>query len=93
MAWAMLPGLMNLKRMSASGGMESGIELAVRVLMGGAAIRPSVGAPPPRAVSDQCADDLVEGSGWPASWWSRVPPRIRPLQMTASTQKTPAAHQ
>jgi len=32
MAWAMLPGLMNLKRMSASGGMESGIELVVRVL-------------------------------------------------------------
>jgi len=43
-AWAMLPGLMNLKRMSASGGMESRIELVVRRLAGGAAIRPAVEA-------------------------------------------------
>ena len=46
MAWAMLPGLMNPKRMSASGGMESAMERVVRVLVGGAAIRVGVGAPP-----------------------------------------------
>jgi hypothetical protein len=48
--------------------MEPGIELVVRVLVGGAAIRPSVGAPPhvllpESGFSDQCADDLVEGLG------------------------------
>jgi hypothetical protein len=42
----MLPGLMNPKRMSASGGMESAMERMVRGLVGGAAIRPAVGAPP-----------------------------------------------
>ena len=48
--------------------METGIELVVRVLVGGAAIRPSVGRPhhvllPESGFSDQCADDLVEGLG------------------------------
>src|ERR1700691_1884868 len=69
MAWAMLPGLMNPKRMSASGGMESAMERVVRGLVGGAAIRPAVGAPPTACcwpglsgLSDQCADDL----GYPA---------------------------
>jgi hypothetical protein len=66
MAWAMLPGLMSLTRIECSGGMETGIELVVRVLVGGAAIRPSVGRPhhvllPESGFSDQCADDLVEG--------------------------------
>jgi hypothetical protein len=46
MAWAMLPGLMNLKRMSASGEVESRIELVVRRQLGGAAIRPAVEASP-----------------------------------------------
>ena len=59
MAWAMLPGLMNLTRMSASGGMEPGIELVVRVLLGGAAIRPSVGAPPTTCCC-QSALEVVE---------------------------------
>jgi hypothetical protein len=69
MAWAMLPGLMNLKRMSASGGMESRIELVVRRLVGSAAICPAVEAPPTMLLpglsgfSDQSADDLVEGLG------------------------------
>src|ERR1700689_2874698 len=64
MAWAMLPGLMNLTRTSASGGMESAMERVVRGLVGGAAIRPAVGAPPTTCwpglsgLSDQCADDL-----------------------------------
>jgi hypothetical protein len=65
MAWVMLPGLMNPKRMSASGGMESAMERVVRGLLGGAAIRPAVGAPPTTCcwpglsgLSDQCADDL-----------------------------------
>jgi hypothetical protein len=48
--------------------MEPGIELVIRVLLGGAAIRPSVGAPP---ITCWCqslgyqisADDLVEGLG------------------------------
>ena len=49
--------------------METGIELVVRVLVGGAAIRPSVGRPhhvllPESGFSDQCADDLVEGLGF-----------------------------
>src|ERR1700679_2248410 len=46
MAWAMLPGLMNPKRMSASGGMESAMERVVRGLAGGGATRPAAGAPP-----------------------------------------------
>ena len=33
------------------------------------------------------------GSGSPASWWNRVPPRMRAPQMTAPAQKAPAAHQ
>src|ERR1700677_549378 len=63
--WGMLPGLMNLTRMSASGGMESAMERVVRGLVGGAAIRPAVGAPPTTCcwpglpgLSDQRADDL-----------------------------------
>ena len=68
MAWAMLPGLMNLKRMSASGGWNRGsnwwfVASWVRV-----AIRPAVEAPPTvvpgfSGFSDQSADDLVEGLG------------------------------
>ena len=54
--------------MSASGGMEPGIELVVRVLLGGAAIRPSVGAPPATCCCQSpgyliSADDLVERLG------------------------------
>jgi hypothetical protein len=41
MARAMLPGLMNMTRMSASGGMEIGDGVGVRGLVGGAAIRPA----------------------------------------------------
>jgi hypothetical protein len=68
----MLPGPVNLTRMSASGGMKSGIELVVRVLVGGAAIRPSVAAPPPRVLCQISALTISSsGSGWPALWSNR----------------------
>ena len=93
MAWAMLPGLMNLKRMSASGGWNRGsnwwfVASWVRV-----AIRPAVEAPPTTCCCRGSQGSQISpltissrGSGWPASWWSRVPPRIRAPQIQANNR-------
>src|SRR6202167_4369593 len=84
MAWALLPGLMNPKRMSASGGMEAAMERVVRVLVGGAAIRVGVGAPP-----TTCCVRSVRGRSRRGARGGRprggvgCPPRIKALQMTA----------
>jgi hypothetical protein len=94
MAWAMLPSLTRTECLRWVG---TGIELVVRVLVGGAAIRPSVGAPPTtcccRSLGSQISALTISsrGSGWPASWCRRVSPRIRALQMTASGQAAPPA--
>jgi len=52
--------------------METGIELVVRVLVGGAAIRPSVGRPPTTCCCQSLGSQISaltissRGSGWPA---------------------------
>src|SRR5580693_321829 len=60
--------------------METGIELVVRVLVGGAEIHPSVGAPPATCCCQSLGSQISaltissRGPGWPASWCRRVPP-------------------
>src|SRR5262249_1584215 len=63
-AWAVSLGLMDLTRMSACGGMGIGDGAGGRRVVGGAAIRPACRGATARAqVSDQSADDLVDGLG------------------------------
>jgi NAD(P)-dependent dehydrogenase (short-subunit alcohol dehydrogenase family) len=58
MAWAMLPGPMNLTRMSTSGGMEIGDGAGVRGLVGGGAAGIGINAPFAETTEEQF-DELV----------------------------------
>ena len=97
MAWAMLPGLMSLTRIECLRWDGNG-DRTGGSCFGGRRRDPSERRAPPTTCCCQSLGSQISaltissrGSGWPASWCRRVPPRIRALQMTAGGQPAPPA--
>jgi hypothetical protein len=95
MAWAMLPGLMSLTRIECLRWDGNG-DRTGGSCFGGRRRDPSERRAPPTTCCCQSLGSQISaltissrGSGWPASWCRRVPPRIRALQMTAGGQPAP----